>query len=168
MVLNDAGRMVELAWDKLPVRFDHFELDEFIVMPNHIHSIFVLCRRGEPCVRPDLPGDQTLGEHKVRPYGTLPNTVGRILQAFKSITTYEYTIGVKQHGWMPFHAKLWQCNYYERIIRNDNELNGIREYIVNNSKKWEMDRENPSFEHLRRETQRPAPRKWLSHGKLEF
>lgn len=45
MVLNDAGRMVELAWDKLPVRFDHIELDEFTVMPNHIHSIFVLCRR---------------------------------------------------------------------------------------------------------------------------
>ncbi len=143
MVLNDAGRMVEFVWGKLPVRFDRLELDEFVVMPNHIHSIFVLCRRGEPCVRPmfDQPAKQ--GEHKVRPYGTLPNTVGRIVQAFKSVTTHEYINGVKQHGWPPFPGKLWQRNYYEHVIRNENELNRIREYIINNPKKWAFDRDNP-------------------------
>lgn len=167
MVLNDAGRMVESVWGGLPVRFDHIELDEFIVMPNHIHGIFVLRRRGESCIRPDCnndyksvekqlgehkvrpygrpdsPGDQTLGEHEVRPYGTLPNTVGRIIQAFKSITTHEYTIGVKQYGWPPYPVKLWQRNFYEHIIRDENELNRIREYIQKNPIKWEFDRENP-------------------------
>jgi hypothetical protein len=110
MGLTDAGRMVELVWGELPVRFDHIELDEFVVMPNHIHGIFVLYRRGEPCVRPmfDQPAKQ--GEHKVRPYGTLPNTVGRIVQTFKSLATHEYINGVKQHGGPPFPGKLRRRN----------------------------------------------------------
>jgi len=69
--------------------------------------------------------------------------VGRIVQAFKSVTTHEYINGVKQHGWPPFPGKLWQRNYYEHVIRNENELNRIREYIINNPKKWEFDRDNP-------------------------
>jgi len=51
---------------------------------------------------------------------------------------------VKQHGWPPFPGKLWQRNYYEHIIRNENELNRIREYIANNPKKWEYDRDDPA------------------------
>jgi REP element-mobilizing transposase RayT len=81
-------------------------------------------------------------ESDLRPKGSLPGTVGRIVQAFKSITTHEYTIGVKQHGWPPFPGKLWQKNYYEHIIRNENELNHIREYIANNPMKRACDREN--------------------------
>ncbi|MEA2109997.1 MAG: transposase, partial [Pseudomonadota bacterium] len=57
MVLNDAGRMVESVWGELPIRFGHIELDQFIIMPNHIHAIFMLHRRGEPCVRPDSSTD---------------------------------------------------------------------------------------------------------------
>ncbi len=142
MILKDSGRMVESVWGELQVRFNHIQLGQFVVMPNHIHGIFVLHRRGAPCVRPDTSGNHRPGEHKVRPYGTLPDTVGRIVQAFKSMTTYEYTIGVKQHGWPPFPGKLWQRNYYEHIIRNEDELNRIREYIANNPMKWEFDQEN--------------------------
>ncbi|HDR16333.1 MAG TPA: hypothetical protein ENN79_12780 [Desulfobacteraceae bacterium] len=170
MVLKDAGRMVESVWGELQVRFNHIQLGQFVVMPNHIHGIFVLHGRGEPCVRPHASVEQTSvgnrsgepcvrphasveqtsvgnrsGEHKVRPYGTLPDTVGRIVQAFKSMTTHEYTIGVKKHGWPPFPGKLWQRNYYEHIIRNENELNRIREYIANNPMKWEFDQENPDL-----------------------
>lgn len=76
------------------------------------------------------------GDHKDRPYGgsggTLPGTVGRIIQAFKSISTHEYTVGVKNSGWPPFPGKLWQRNYWEHIIRNETELNHIKEYILNN------------------------------------
>ena len=78
----------------------------------------------------------TLGDHKDRPYGTLPGSLGRIIQAFKSLTTHEYTINVKQHGWTPFPGKLWQRNYWEYIIRNGQELNRIRMYIQNNPAKW--------------------------------
>lgn len=52
-------------------------------------------------------------------------------------------VGVKQQGWTPFSGKLWQRNYYERIIRDESELNRIREYIINNPARWESDGDNP-------------------------
>lgn len=95
------------------------------------------------------------GEYKIRPYsnsggsggsgsdrsrGTLAGTVGRMVQAFKSITTHQYIYGVRQSGWAPFPGKLWLRNYWEHIIRNDSELNRIREYIQNNPAQWEYDK----------------------------
>jgi hypothetical protein len=50
---------------------------------------------------------------RIAPYGTLPDTLGRIFQAFKSITNNKYICGVKHHGWPPFSGILWQRNYYE-------------------------------------------------------
>jgi len=174
MLLNYPGRMVKTVWDELTIRFPYLELDECVVMLNHVHGIFVLHRRGEPCVRPEpcvrsesanyhksgehkvrpyIGTDSTSwhnsrkGQHKGRPHGTLPGTVGRIVQAFKSITTHEYINGVKQYGWQRFHKKLWQRSYYEHIIRNEKEMNHAREYIVNNPARWESDRENPYQAH---------------------
>jgi REP-associated tyrosine transposase len=69
--------------------------------------------------------------------------LGDIVGAFKSITTHKYIRGVKQHGWTPFPGKLWQRNYYEHIVRNENEMVRIREYIRNNPVQWATDRENP-------------------------
>jgi REP element-mobilizing transposase RayT len=66
-----------------------------------------------------------------------------MVQAFKSITTHEYSIGVKQSGWPPFPGKLWQRNYWEHIIRDEPELDRIREYIRNNPAQWELDRLHP-------------------------
>jgi len=59
------------------------------------------------------------------------------------MTTNEYIRGVKQNGWPRFNGKLWQRNYYEHIVRNENELNRIRQYIMDNPLKWALDRENP-------------------------
>jgi REP element-mobilizing transposase RayT len=133
MVLNDAGRMVEYVWSELPKGFPHVKLDEFVIMPNHFHGIVVF-----------RTGERSKGEHKVRPYGTLPDTLGQIMQAFKSITTNRYIAGVKQKQWPPFQGKLWQRNYYEHIVRDENELNDIRKYIMDNPKKWDLDQENPN------------------------
>ncbi|MEA3414666.1 MAG: transposase [Thermodesulfobacteriota bacterium] len=154
MVLNDAGRMLESVWSELPERFPHVKLGEFVIMPNHFHGIVIFCR-GESCIRPciescirpktgESKGEHAKGEHKVRPYGTFPNTLGRIMQAFKSITTNRYIAGVKQKQWPPFPGKLWQRNYYEHIVRDENELNDIRKYIMDNPRKWDLDRENPN------------------------
>ncbi|OQX20343.1 MAG: hypothetical protein BWK76_01845 [Desulfobulbaceae bacterium A2] len=158
MRMNDAGRMVQTIWDDTPSRFDGLELDASTVMPNHIHGIMILpARRGESCIRPSScirPGcdhnrdhskgdhnrDHSKGDHKDRPYGTLPGTVGRIIQAFKSITTHEYTVGVKKTGWPPFPGKLWQCNYWEHLIRNEMEFNRICQYIHDNPAQWESDK----------------------------
>lgn len=70
------------------------------------------------------------------------NKIGNIIGAFKSITTHEYIMGVKNNNWLPFIGKLWQRNFYDRIIRDENELNRIREYIFNNPSNWEKDENN--------------------------
>jgi len=67
----------------------------------------------------------------------------RIIQWFKTMTTNQYIRGVKEKNWTPFSGKLWQRNYYEHIVRNEESLNRIREYIMNNSFKWDDDLENP-------------------------
>jgi REP element-mobilizing transposase RayT len=69
-------------------------------------------------------------------------TVGDIVGAFKSRVTVEYIRGVKTSGWPPFRGRLWQRNYYEHIIRNERALNAIRQYIMENPRRWQMDREN--------------------------
>ena len=160
MALSPAGEMVLRVWEQLPERFEDWDLDDFVIMPNHVHGILVVgaaegdyknrpydddhivfgdLRRGEPRVRPNLPDNQL-----ARPEGTEDGSLGRVIQAFKSLTTFEYTKGVKQLGWPPFDRKVWQTNYHERIIRDEAELNFKREYIINNPLKWETDEENPT------------------------
>ena len=60
------------------------------------------------------------------------------------MTTNDYIRGVKQRGWVSFPGKLWQRNYHEHIIRDEDELSRIRAYIINNPLQWELDRENPA------------------------
>ncbi len=149
MQVNAAGRMIKKWWLELNNKFPVVQTDEFIVMPNHIHGIVIIVG-ADLCVCPGEPDAQTepdtcrdmdaqtnLGAHIGAP---LPE----IVQWFKTMTTNEYIRGVKQHGWSPFPGKLWQRNYYEHIVRNENELNQIREYIINNPLQWELDRENPN------------------------
>ena len=63
----------------------------------------------------------------------------RVVQWFKTMTTNEYIRNVKQNNWPVFNGSLWQRNYYEHIIRNEEELNKIREYIRNNPLNWQID-----------------------------
>lgn len=194
MILNDPGQMVQSTWETLAQRFPYIDLDEFIIMTNHVHGIIVINenpgewgmnaergvnngpndnigdhdgQRGDhkdrpsvdanPCgakiydnqyktIQPKIQPKTTIrkGESRIRPLdpihtpdpphpnGTKDGSLGRIIQAFKSLTTYHYTIGVRQNGWEPFPGKLWQRDYYEHIIRNERELTVIRNYIRNN------------------------------------
>jgi REP element-mobilizing transposase RayT len=70
-------------------------------------------------------------------------TLGDVMGAFKSLTTVAYARGVKTSGWPGFRGRLWQRNYYEHIIRDDESLRPIRHYILNNPARWVFDRENP-------------------------
>ena len=60
------------------------------------------------------------------------------------MTTNEYMRGVKTQGWTPFRGQLWQRNYYEHVVRDEESLNQIRQYILDNPARWEFDRENPA------------------------
>ena len=118
---NDAGRMVQVVWDELHVFYPHVETDAFVVMPNHVHGIVVLT-----------------GPERNAPL-SLPDVVHR----FKTMTTKRYTDGVKSLGWPPYRGRVWQRNYYEHVVRDEDELNRVQEYILTNPMRWEFDEENP-------------------------
>jgi len=141
MRLNDAGQMVHRVWHDLIVEYSAMEIDEFIVMPNHMHGIIVIV--GAP-----LGGARSSGtviDHMEPRAGTRPApTLGDVVGAFKSVTTHQYTDGVREKKWAPFNGKLWQRNYYEHVIRSQESLNRIRQYIIDNPAQWSLDRENPN------------------------
>jgi REP element-mobilizing transposase RayT len=73
-------------------------------------------------------------------------TLGDIVGAFKSLTTVLYVHGVKQAVWPAFRGQLWQRNYHEHIIRDEESLNRIRQYILDNPAGWASDEENPQVD----------------------
>ncbi len=142
MILNDAGTMVEKWYLELQKKFHDIKCDEHIIMPNHFHAI-ILNVEADLCVcpRPDTHPDASQGEHIGSPLQRSP--LPTVVQWFKTMTTNEYIRGVKQHDWPSFPGKLWQRNYFERVIRDEDELNRIREYIIYNPVKWAKDEDNP-------------------------
>lgn len=70
-------------------------------------------------------------------------SVGAVIGAYKSLTTHTYIEGVKAEAWLPFRNRLWQRNYYEHIVRNDEALSELRQYVLYNPAHWACDRENP-------------------------
>ena len=144
--LGEAGVMVQAVWEALPHRFPSIETDAFVVMPNHIHGIIVIDGPvGASLVGAldDVRARVTMARD-TRATTRVAPTLGHVIGAYKSMTTVEYARGVHANGWRPFNRRLWQRNYHERIIRNDEELDRIREYISNNPAQWEMDAENPN------------------------
>ena len=131
--LNDMGRIVVDSWEWLAEQYAHVSLDEYVVMPNHAHGIIVIT---------DDCGDGSCGEDSCRGGSRTAPTrkpIGRLIGAFKTVSTKRINALRQMPG-----AKLWQRNYYEHIIRNEEELNRIRQYIADNPIQWEMDRENPN------------------------
>lgn len=131
MRLNGAGEMVRRVWEGMAERFAYVVVDAYVVMPNHVHGVVFL---GQTAATTDAFTGETGGD--------VP-TLGDVVRMFKSVTTVEYGRGVRGLGWERFEKRLWQRNYYERVIRNGSELRAVREYIVNNPRNWELDRENP-------------------------
>ncbi len=137
MQLNEAGLMIEAWWRKLVGKFPNVQPDEYVVMPNHFHGIMNV--GAAPCGRPDNEISKNVFGQS---HGIAP-TLGGVLNWFKTMTTNQYIRGVRQNGWLPFPGKLWQRNYYEHIVRNENELNHFRQYVADNPANWQTDEENP-------------------------
>ena len=154
MILNDAGKMVENEWLALPGRFKNIELHEYIVMPNHFHAILEIVGATHVVAQNNVIAQNGNDENdRGQPQGIAPTatansinvavndkTVGDMVGAFQSIVTVNYIRGVKTLGWQPFNGKLWQRNYWEHIIRDEQSHNRISEYIINNPAKWSTDK----------------------------
>ncbi len=142
MVLNDAGNMVKKWWLAIPDKYIHVELDECMIMPNHFHGIIKIVG-ADQCVCPEYSNEtRKKGEHKNKGEH-IGSPLPRVIQWSKTMTTNEYIRGIETYGWVRFNGKLWQRNYYEHIIRNEDELDKIRQYIQNNPLKWDLDENNP-------------------------
>jgi REP-associated tyrosine transposase len=128
--LSAVGKIAKVFFEEIPNHFEGVALDEFVVMPNHLHGIIII---------------QNVGVQKFEPLQkrnafqhTMPKSLGSIIRAYKSAVTH----WCRNNGYEHFK---WQRNYYERIIRDENELRAIREYIAENPSKWESDSENPNI-----------------------
>jgi REP element-mobilizing transposase RayT len=144
MRLNEAGHAAQQCWMDIP---DHFPfpqvvLDEAIIMPNHIHGIIVIHRRGEAsAIPPHVSEEQPRSDAsplRQRPNGTQPRSLSAIVQNFKSVSTRKMNAASGSPG-----TSVWQRGYYEHVVRNEDELKAIREYILGNPARWNEDENNP-------------------------
>lgn len=129
MVVNQVGQIVEDEWRKTPTLRPNVELDEYVVMPNHFHGIVAIVEGRGTARRAPTP--EQFGSPVS---GSLPT----IIRSFKSAVTTHVNI-LRQTP----SAPVWQRNYHEHVIRDENDLYRIREYIQTNPLRWESDRENP-------------------------
>jgi REP element-mobilizing transposase RayT len=127
MQLNLIGQTVIALWKDIPKHFSNVELDEFILMPDHLHGIIIISQQ-EPS--PNFPNK------KYAATGTQPNSLGAIVQNFKSISTRK----INRINRSPRNF-IWQRNYHEQIIRDESTLQNVRQYIGDNPLKWQSDRQ---------------------------
>ena len=124
-VLNALGEAMKNLIETLP-KFNHeVFVDAFVVMPNHVHLILKI----EDCT--------TNTDHHL----------GKIIGKLKSLAAREYRL-LKEKGLVrDIGSKLWQANYWDKIVTSHEQLEAIRAYIVNNPKKWSIDRFGPVTSH---------------------
>jgi REP element-mobilizing transposase RayT len=135
MRLNEIGKIVKEEWLRTPIIRENVEFDEFVIMPNHLHCILFIVnkRRGVWQYTPTKESTNIS-----TPFRSPSKTIGAIVRGFKSATTKRVNEIHKISG-----IPLWQRNYYEHIIRNEEDLNNIRTYIDENPTDWYYDKENP-------------------------
>ena len=145
MVLNDLGKIVQKWWDDLPIHFSNVETGAFVVMPNHVHGVIIIVHDGRGAVpAPGLRHDSATNfddpsqTGREDPAPTGKPILGQILAYFK----YQSTKEINTLDGTGVISKLWQRNYYERIVRNAREMQAIWGYIEGNPANWEQDKEN--------------------------
>lgn len=128
--LSEIGLAADKFWREIPNHFLFVKLDEYVVMPNHVHGIIIIENNTQNV------GTQNfafLPEYQNK-FGPQSKNLSSIIRGFK--------IGVTKYANNNNLEFAWQSRFHDRIIRNENELNCIRQYIINNPLKWELDRNN--------------------------
>ncbi len=112
---TEIGQYATLCWKSIPEHYPFVVLDEFIIMPDHIHGI--LCF-----------GKKNRAEWNPNQYGPQSQNLAAVIRGYKSaIKTFASIQAIDFH---------WQARYFDRIIRNDQELDLVRNYILDNPRKW--------------------------------
>ena len=109
-----------LSTNEVPEKYDSIELDQYIIMPNHLHGILTIKNRADARPAP---------------------TISDIICSFKSLCTNEYIKYLKQNN-LNKSGQIWQRSFHDHIIRNKRSLDAIRKYICLNHQNWENDIEN--------------------------
>jgi REP element-mobilizing transposase RayT len=122
MILNQRGRIVLNCWNDLPRHYPNMGLDEFIVMPNHVHGIII------------IKNDVGNG---LKPFPTKLHGLSEFIRAFKTFSSRNINKIIVNH-----ERFRWQKSFHDHIIRNEKDLNNMREYIANNPLKWDEDINN--------------------------
>ncbi len=113
ITLSNVGTVADITWKNLR-GFFNIELDDYVIMPNHLHGILTI-------------NSETTTTDQIK-----SPTLISIVQTFKSLTT-------KRVHALGFSGQIWQRSYYDRIIRDEDHLNAARDYIRNNPLGWELD-----------------------------
>ncbi len=147
MRLSEWGHIVHTFWDAIPEHFPNVSIDDRVTMPNHGHAIIKIDydRRGAvsapdiaaPNVAAPVDAASTIGEQGE---GTSPlrPTLGQIVAYYKYQTTKRIN-ALRGTPGVPF----WQRNYWEHVVRDEIDLNRIRQYIASNPRRWHEDQLNP-------------------------
>jgi len=131
MVINKFGDIVNSEWIRTAQLRHYITLDEFVVMPNHIHGIININIDGV-----GAHGNVPLHKPQIEKFGkSTKNSIPTIVKLFKSTITKQINEIRHSPG-----VHIWQKNYYEHIIRDEIDLNRIRQYIQNNPLKWPEDK----------------------------
>jgi REP element-mobilizing transposase RayT len=126
MQLNEFGKIVQRAWFDLPKHYPHIELGTFCIMPNHIHAVIIIVGVGD--VRVGLKSAPTR------------HPLSEIVRALKSFSARRVNELRRTKG-----IPVWQRNYYEHVIRSEEDHNRIHLYIESNPANWMEDNENPEM-----------------------
>ncbi len=129
MILNEYGEIARNEWLRTSQIRPNIIVDEFVVMPNHLHGILIIT--DSSVMLQPAPTFEQFGK-------PISNSIPTIIRLYKS-TTVKQINQLRNTSGIP----IWQRNYYEHIIRNETVLNKIREYIFYNPIKWQLDIENP-------------------------
>lgn len=137
MTLSNLGSLVQREWERLVVRFRFLELDEYVVMPNHIHGIIIVHEIEKQKDGKSVPGSPN-PQPKIERFGSpVAGSIPTIIRSFKSSVTQqaEFQLG-------RLDDPIWQPGFYEHVIRKNEDWERIRAYIQVNPQNWENDEEN--------------------------
>lgn len=138
--LSNLGKIINENWKKIPNYYPNIKLDIFQVMPNHIHGIIIINSVGAG-LAPAPSADKLSAVGATARVAPTNRTFCEMIGSFKSRCVVEWLNYIKNNR-LNLVGKFWQRNYWEHVIRNERELSGIQNYIVNNPPRWEFDKNN--------------------------